>query len=169
MSYKYDQYLNNHKKNVGRGLAWLQNTLPELLEEDFDYEWVFNVCHDFSKDLKDEYEAYDAYFYGGNRSFKVVEEFNRAWLNHIHRNTHHWQHWILLNDDPKDGTIILDMPEHSIIEMVCDWWSFGWESGNLNEIFKWYDERKNYIQLSPNTRKKVEDILDKMREKLGYA
>ena len=55
-----------------------------------------------------------------------------------------------------------------IIEMICDWWSFSWKQNNLNEIFKWYEERKDYIKLSDYTRKKVEDILGKMNVKINY-
>ena len=54
------------------------------------------------------------------------------------------------------------MPDCYIIEMICDWWSFSWKQENLYEIFKWYEERKDYIKLSDYTRKKVEDILNKM-------
>ena len=54
------------------------------------------------------------------------------------------------------------MPDCYIIEMICDWWSFSWKQENLHEIFKWYEERKNYIKLSDYTRRKVENILNKM-------
>lgn len=55
-----------------------------------------------------------------------------------------------------------------IIEMICDWWAFSWEKGNLSEIFSWYDEHKDYIKLHPNTRETVEDILWELRGRLGY-
>ena len=58
------------------------------------------------------------------------------------------------------------MPYNYIIEMICDWWAFSWNSGNLNEIFDWYDEHKNYMKLSDATRKTVENILSKIKEKL---
>ena len=51
-------------------------------------------------------------------------------------------------------------------EMICDWWAFSWAKGNLHEIFKWYDEHKKYMKLHTNTRKKVEDILGRIKEKL---
>ena len=50
--------------------------------------------------------------------------------------------------------------------MICDWWAFSWNSENLNEIFDWYDKHKNYMKLSDATRKTVEDILSKIKEKL---
>ena len=58
------------------------------------------------------------------------------------------------------------MPYNYIVEMICDWWSFSWNSGDLYEIFNWYNEHKNYIKLSDKTRKTVEDILSKIKEKL---
>ena len=56
------------------------------------------------------------------------------------------------------------MPTYYIIEMICDWWSFSWKTGDLYEIFNWYEKRKDYIQLSESTRKIVEDILTKIRD-----
>lgn len=166
MSYQYDQYLAKHKENVRNGFEWLQTNLPELVKNIPNLGWQTGFAHDQSKSEPDEYEAYDAYFYGGNRSFKVVQEYRKAWLLHLHRNPHHWQHWVLINDDPKEGEILIEMPINYIFEMVCDWWAFSWAKGNLQEIFKWYDEHKNYMKLHPNTRKKVEEILGKIKEKL---
>lgn len=80
---------------------------------------------------------------------------------------HHWQYWVLINDDPEEGEIVLEMPYCYILEMICDWWSFSWFKGNLLEIFSWYEEHKNYIKLHPNTRKLVEDILSRIQNKLG--
>ena len=58
------------------------------------------------------------------------------------------------------------MPKEYIIEMICDWWAFSWTKGNLYEIFNWYDERKAYMKLSDKTRNAVEDILERIRNKL---
>lgn len=168
MSREYDNYLTEHKGNVARGFHWIQEHLPELIpaEDGIDYEHQIRFAHDKSKNESDEYDAYDAYFYGRNRSFQVVQDFNYAWLNHIHRNPHHWQHWILLNDEPNDGEIILDIPYRYILEMICDWWTFSWAKGDLTEIFNWYDQHKSYMKLSEKTRKTVEDILWKIRLEL---
>lgn len=168
MSREYDNYLTEHKSNVARGFHWIQEHLPELIpaEDGIDYEHQICFAHDKSKNESDEYDAYDAYFYGRNRSFQVVQDFNYAWLNHIHRNPHHWQHWILLNDEPNEGEIILDIPYHYILEMICDWWTFSWAKGDLTEIFNWYDQHKSYMKLSEKTRKTVEDILWKIRLEL---
>lgn len=169
MSYEYDQYLQQHRNNVKRGFEWLLTNLPTVLTGQPDASWQIIFDHDSSKNNDDEYLAYDTYFYGNNRSYEVMEEFKRAWLRHIHRNPHHWQYWVLINDDPSEGEIILDMPYNYIIEMICDWWSFSWQKGDLGEIFNWYDEHSDYIKLSPKTRKTVEDILEQLRERLGLT
>ena len=165
MSWQYDNYLQNHKDGVMKGYEWIRENLPNLLIGECDYEWQL-LNHDSSKSKIDEYQPYDNYFYGNNKSNAVLEEFNKAWLLHIHRNPHHWQHWVLINDNPDDGEIVLDMPYKYIIEMVLDWWSFSWNNNKLDEIFNWYDQHKDYMKLSDNTRKIVVDILEQIKSKL---
>ena len=64
MSYQYNQYLAKHKSNVEEGFRWLQKNLPEITEgSGAEHNIIF--AHDQSKMEPDEYEAYDAYFYGG--------------------------------------------------------------------------------------------------------
>ena len=167
MSIEYDNYLKQHIGNVGKGYDWINSHMPQILsgmQNEIEYQCKFG--HDQSKYNAEEYRAYDAYFYGNNRSYQVVQDFNYAWLSHIHQNPHHWQYWILVNDDPNEGEAIIDMDYEYIIEMICDWWAFSWKKGELYEIFSWYDQHKAYIKLSDKTRKTVEDILDKIREKL---
>lgn len=165
MSYEYDRYLEQHKANVIKGFNFLRENFPDLTYFD-NVEHQICFGHDVSKSDPDEYRAYDAYFYGGNRSYQVVQDFNKAWLRHIHLNPHHWQHWVLINDNPGEGEIILEMPINYVIEMICDWWSFSWSQYKLFEIFDWYDEHKDYMKLHPKTRKQVEDILAKIKAKL---
>lgn len=168
MSVQYDIYLAEHKDNVAKGFGWLKENLPEVVATiDEVAEW--NICfnHDTSKTDPEEYYAYDAYFYGNNKSYAVVQNFKRAWLRHIHNNPHHWQHWVLINDDPKEGTVTIDMPYRFIVEMICDWWAFSWKKGDLNEIFNWYADHEDYMKLSVYTRKTVESILEKIKAKLN--
>lgn len=166
MSIQYDRYLEQHKSNVRRGFEWMQENLPELLQDGNEAGWQIIFAHDASKSEPDEYESYDAYFYGNNRSYQIVQDFHKAWLLHIHRNPHHWQYWVLINDDPKEGELVLDMPYNYIIEMICDWWAFSWAKEDLNEIFKWYEEHNDYMKLSRDTRMIVEDILSKIKKEL---
>ena len=166
MSVEYDEYLRNHILGVKQGLLWMYDNL-KLSEEDRSAlnDAINDFNHDQSKYTNDEYPAYDLYFYGNNRSFKVVQDFNYAWLHHIHNNPHHWQYWVLIEDDPKTDkrAIGLKMPLKYVFEMIADWWSFSWRSGNLSEIFDWYQKHKEKIIMHDNTRKHIEGILDQIK------
>lgn len=166
MSSLYDEYLIQHKSNVAKGFNWIRDNIPELLPEGYALEWQITMAHDESKTQADEYDAYDAWFYGGNKSFAVSQAYKTAWLLHLHRNPHHWQYWILINDDPKEGMVVMDIPDNYILEMICDWWAFSWKYGNLDEIFKWYEEHGPYMKLSIRTRQKVEGALSLIKQKL---
>ena len=93
--------------------------------------------------------------------------FDVAWLHHIHHNPHHWQHWLLFEDENGGKPKALEMPKEHALEMVADWWSFSWRSGNLREVFGWYGEHRDRIVLHPSTRKYVESVLGEIDEKLG--
>lgn len=170
MSKQYDQYLKDHINGVHEAFVWLKKNLPNLLSADLvssDRMEDIIKSHDMSKYSNHEYDAYDKYFYSKHTSKEIETEFNKAWLHHIHVNPHHWQHWILIEDDPQsDKNICIEIPYQFIIEMICDWWSFSFRKNNLHEIFTWYDSHKNHIQLHPASRKIVENILDKIKSKL---
>ena len=175
MSEKYNEYLGEHILNVQHGIQWMLNHLDykamlKLAGDDYDRAYENALFHDRSKADKEEYDAYDAYFYGGNRSYKVVNDFNYAWLRHIHQNPHHWQYWILFEDDPNGDAPYkaLEMPVPYVLEMIADWWSFSWKNGNLEEIFDWYDAHKDTIILHPKTRKLVESILDELHKAIIF-
>lgn len=178
----YNQYLEEHISNVQKGYEWLKENLPEIISEDnyIDETMYFGdlediiAQHDESKyckvpdaehyyDLSCEWDAYNDYFYG-EKTPEVETAFDYAWLAHIHANPHHWQHWLLQHDD--EGLECLDMPYVFIIEMIMDWWSFSWKSGNLYEIFSWYEDHKNSIKLNPKTAYTVDKILSLIKNKL---
>lgn len=162
MSVQYDNYLREHKNNVAKAYGWLEENLPSVIGPTTGFGPC--ISHDHSKNDVEEYDAYDAYFYGGNRSYEVVNNFRRAWLHHIHANPHHWQYWVLINDD--EGTMALEMDYPEVIEMICDWWSFSHKTGNLYEIFDWYEKHKPTMILHDNTKRLVESILNLIKDKL---
>lgn len=164
MSKEYTTYLTEHIANVQKAGKWLISHFPDILSSEERIALATaSTVHDGSKWSPDEYDAYDAYFYGGNKSHKVVSDFNYAWLHHIHNNPHHWQHWILTHDDEPEE--ILEMPKKYAVEMIADWWSFSFKSGNLRDIFNWYEQHKE-MKLHPKTRKFVEDILERIKKEL---
>ena len=168
MSKLYDEYLEQHKANVRKAFSWIEQNLPEVLPQGETLKRLKENIknHDASKTSKEEYDAYDKYFYGINRTYEVVQAFRLAWLKHIHNNPHHWQHWILINDDPEEGIMPMDIPEEYIIEMVCDWWSFSFSKGNLNEIFDWYREHRAGMTMSYVSLEQVDNIINLIKSKL---
>jgi hypothetical protein len=173
MSEEYDRYLETHVLNVERAFAWLFGRLPlDLIEcywTDKTFTYIagylpISAHHDDTKWSESEYDAYDAYFFK-ERTEEVEKAFDYAWLHHIHNNPHHWQHWLLYDDDGEKPKIkALEMPKPYAIEMVADWWSFSWQLGDKTEILRWYDENKDKMMLHPNTRAFVEGILDFIRD-----
>lgn len=165
MSLAYDEYLAEHIGNVNKGLHWMLDNLALSQEEKSAIETAMvSFNHDESKYSTEEYNAYDQYFYGQNKSYAVVQAFNYAWLHHIHQNPHHWQYWVLLEDDPNGWTpyktLLIPLPY--IFEMIADWWSFSWKSGNLFEIFNWYAEHRDKQYINEESRMILEQILEKI-------
>ena len=170
MSKEYNEYLDAHISAVKQATEWMCDNLDVvrgLGEVGIAMFRMAAIRHDESKWHETEYGPYDAYFYGE----RDEDAFNHAWLLHIHRNPHHWQHWLLVNDDGKyrdqDKVIPLEMSMVCALEMIADWWSFSWRSGNLYEVFDWYKEHKDNIILHPKTREFVESVLDEIKERVG--
>lgn len=166
MSKKYDEYIIEHKRAVTMAYDWLRKNLEGITSQDIwdKTEYLISI-HDNSKYDENEYKAYDTHFYG-NKSYQAEVDFEVAWLKHIHKNPHHWQHWVLYHDDPNKPYTYLEMPTEYMIEMICDWWSFSWRKGDLREIFNWYEEHKIQMLLNVSTREQVVLILDMIKHKL---
>ena len=178
MSLAYDEYLNAHIEAVQKGWNWMIDNLIDRIhpwireqypDSEFDPIDILGIGeqimdHDASKTRPEEYYAYDAYFYGGNKSHAVVENFRKAFLFHIHENPHHWQYWVLIRDDPDEPETLIEIPLNYIFEMICDWWTFSWCKGDPMEIFNWWDEHKDYIRMHKKSRKVLEYILKEMKD-----
>jgi hypothetical protein len=122
------------------------------------------IIHDWSKFLPGEFIPYANYFYSGDTRkdrfytpSQGTDAFNRAWLKHQHRNPHHWQHWVLQEDD--GNKFALEMPVKYAKEMVCDWRGAGRAQG-FNDTSAWYLRNKNKMVLHPKTRRLVHKLLD---------
>lgn len=162
MSNNYNEYLHDHIENVNRALGWIKEYFPDIGEK-LDADGIYEFMdHDTSKYGSKEYDAYDKWFYG-TQSYANKIAFNYAWLHHIHNNPHHWQYWVLQHDDEPEEA--LEMPFRYVIEMICDWWSFSFKKGKLDEIFSWYEDHRG-MKLHTKTRKLVEDILERIKEEL---
>lgn len=126
--------------------------------------WL-GIVHDWSKILPDEFFPYARHDWASERDetgyykagFTSDEAFDYAWLLHQKRNKHHWQWWILPEDN--DRIRLLEMPEKYVKEMICDWRGAGRAQHNPTSCWKWYQHNKNKMQLHPETRKLVEKLL----------
>ena len=168
---QYLEYLRDHISNVIKAMHWLidHDIAPLGVPSGANDLLGLVQSHDYSKYSREEFSAYDDYFYGkeghDEDDIAVIDStFDYAWLHHIHWNPHHWQHWVLMEDEGKVKP--LEMPECYVYEMIADWWSFSFKKGNLYEIFDWYNEHKKKMVLHENTRKLVEEILLLIRKEL---
>jgi len=154
--FKYFRYILYHKWFVfleccKLGIPWL------------------GIIHDWSKFRPSEFIPYAKHFYGINRDEQAKKEkvegydksidrqddlFNRAWLYHIHRNKHHWQYWLLVQDEDKNTA--LEMPDKYRKELLADWHGAGKAITGKNNTKEWYLKHKGKYQFHPNTIKWIE-------------
>lgn len=127
------------------------------------------IWHDWDKFLPSMIYSYANYFYGKkeiNGYFHKPGEndvFDLNWLQHIHRNKHHWQHFLLKEDE---GNLkALNMSLMDIREMVADWKGAGMAQGNL-DICAWYRKNRYKIIMSDFTKRNTELLL---RTYYGYT
>lgn len=120
------------------------------------------IIHDLSKFLPSEFLPYAFHDFDKERDstgyYKPTDTgdraFDFAWLLHQKRNKHHWQFWVLPEDD--GGIKVLEMPDKYRKEMLCDWRGAGKAQGYGDNTRDWYKKNKNKMQLHPNTRKWIE-------------
>lgn len=160
---EYYDYLDQHVSSVKR--AWEEILYPALLiDSDYTADIFTSISenienHDKSKYSEEEFDPYLNYFYPLEGKESPKDEFNYAWLHHQKVNPHHWQYWILVNDD--DGTNRpLDIPFEYVCEMLCDWSSFHYFKDPKSTANQWYKDNKDRIILSDNTRQLVEELLN---------
>lgn len=162
MSKQYNDYIIEHVENVKKAFKFLKDN-KIITDKDCNLSAAEKQIaqHDMSKWTDAEYDAYDKYFYG-EKTQKVKDDFDLAWLHHQHANPHHWQHWVLVQDD--DGDKALEMPRETAVEMLCDWMSFSFKIDKLEEVLGWYDAHRKTMILNKETKKFVEDVLDKYKK-----
>lgn len=133
------------------------------------------LLHDLSKFLPSEFIPYARYFYEPNGKPKTRRDssgyykptdtgdaaFDFAWLLHQKRNRHHWQWWVLPEDEGKIK--VLPMAPQYLREMFCDWIGAGRAQGVADwwNPGRWYEKNKGKMQLHPDTRLEVERLCEK--------
>ena len=126
------------------------------------------LVHDNSKFRPDEWFPYVHFFYGKQKEIRGEtgyykptdtgdKAFDFAWLLHQKRNRHHWQWWILPEDE--GGIKVIEMSRKDKIEMLCDWIGAGKAQGHfspkddyLRETRNWWKANNHKMQLHPKTR-----------------
>ncbi len=112
------------------------------------------LIHDWSKLSPAEWRPYVQKFYGRGEN---QDEFDAAWLHHQHRNPHHWQHWLLREDD--GPTKALRMPQGLVREMVADWMGAGRAITGEWDVAGWYAKNAEKMVLHPEVREQVESLI----------
>lgn len=156
---EYEAYLEQHISGVKKAYEQFKNVL--LTESDLSVEDLTNLdnqieMHDASKYEDEEFYPYLYHFYPSEAGADDEVAYDRAWNHHQKLNPHHWQYWILQKDSGLQ--VILDMPENYIIEMLCDWSSFQYKNPE-STANKWYNDNKDIMLLSENTRNIIEKYL----------
>lgn len=115
------------------------------------------IIHDWSKFTPAEWNPYVQSFYSGRPREETKEIFQRGWLHHLHKNPHHWLHWVLMHEDGTRSAF--EMPRSIVREMVADWMGAGRAITGHWDIEDWYNKSKDHMLLHPMTKLYVEHIL----------
>lgn len=119
------------------------------------------ILHDLSKLRLDEFIPYAKHFYGKPKTTEIMfwyKNYQRAWKLHQNRNDHHYQNWVLVNDDGIENW--LPMSDDAILEMLCDWWGAGRALDSTLTVKEWYENTKAAKRISASTQEKVEKWLE---------
>lgn len=128
------------------------------------------VVHDWSKFLPSEFFPYARYFYTSDGLLKDIKNetgyykptdtgdaaFEFAWFLHQKRNRHHWQWWVLPENN--SGVRVLPMHEKYRLEMLADWLGAGRAQGTP-DVVRWYAKNCNKMILHASTREWIENEL----------
>lgn len=126
--------------------------------------YIQGMTHDLSKLTPKEFFPYTKKFFLNEKLSPEAElQWKYAWLNHQHKNKHHWEYWMV---DPKKQ-LALPMPRKYLIEMVCDWRSFSRKWGRKVKASTL--DLTDKIILHPESRRELEIILQRIKEEDIHA
>ena len=98
------------------------------------------ILHDLSKYSIKELSI--AKYYDGSRSPHALARdelgCSPSWMHHYHKNKHHWQFWLDMEDWP-DKVTPVKMPYKYVVEMFCDFVGAGkaYEGGTWSPSTPW--------------------------------
>ena len=169
---EYINYIKTHVENVKS--AYNEYFIP-LIDQELDLKSCSNeefqlalkqataniVLHDESKYSNEEFTPYRIRFYPTVKETLALkdadiakqqeENFLEAWKHHYTNNPHHPKYWV--NEETGE---IRDMELRYIIEMLCDWLSFG------DDIRVWYSKsaEREKNSMSIRTKEIVEELME---------
>jgi hypothetical protein len=167
----YIDYIETHRENVQA--AYNKYFLP-LVDKELDLTTCSNQefqealtlaveninIHDESKYSNVEFDPYRIRFYptvdekvaleNSDIAQQQEENFLVAWKHHYTNNPHHPEYWV-----NQETGVITDMELRYIIEMLCDWLSFG------DDIRIWYQNKaeRQKKAMSVRTKEIVEELM----------
>lgn len=127
------------------------------------------LLHDLSKYNPVEFSAGIKYYKGSispNGVQKKEEGFSKAWLHHKGRNKHHFEYWIDYGIKESEGLKGMNMPTKYVVEMFIDRMSasknYLKEKYTQRSALEYYEARKDYYILHPESRELLEFLLNKL-------
>ena len=112
------------------------------------------LAHDWDKLWPDEFGPYSRAF-GRKGKYDKGPDFFFAWHKHQRRSKHHWQVWVVIDDDGR--LVPLPIPDLYRREMLADWITAAAARGSTAQA--WYRAHWDDLKLHPDTRAWVESEL----------
>lgn len=126
------------------------------------------LVHDWQKFSPTELFPIALYYFGpwqkGQHPEWLLEQKKIATHHHFRYGPHHWQHWVLVDDQGQQQ--VLEMPERFAREMLADWRGVGYAKHGYDDSLSFYSENRDKIILHPSTRQFVERELGRSVEKV---
>lgn len=156
---EYVNYIKEHIKNVNKACEKYGLLICKELDIEYEELCMQIKSHDKSKFSSEEFNAYRQKFYRDKNEEEISEnEFNKAWLHHIHNNPHHPEYWVYYcNNNLTESVTVFDMSNNYIAEMILDWVAMGYKFND--RCYDYYNKEGKNKLLSPVTRSKLEQCL----------
>ena len=129
------------------------------------------LLHDMSKYSLTEFLPGIKYYRGDvspGGVQKREEGISTSWLHHKGRNKHHFEYWIDYEIDMSKGLQGMKMPVKYVVEMFLDRMSasknYLKEKYNDRSALEYYELRKEYYVMHPETRELLECLLNMLAE-----
>jgi len=170
-----EQFLISVREHI-RYVQIASTELNKVLDNPEKISYNEMLTHDASKFSDAEFPHYARNFFGA-KDDKIG--FDSAWMNHVEKNAHHWNHWL------EDFYVVrteqhctpIPMPLEQISIMIADWLAAGrqyqncWDftyAGKDSSKPDWLNDNlggyKPKINIHKDTHKQIDSILDR----IGY-